>query len=355
MKPIVSIIVPIYNAEDYLERCLDSLLAQTLKEIEIITINDGSTDSSSNILKRYSSEDSRIKVIEKDNGGVSSARNEGILSASGNYIGFVDPDDWVEFEMYEKMQQIAVNEKADIVMCSYIREFKNYSKEKNFNLPQKVKYEREEVKNFVLRRLIGPLDTEVANPDLLDSWGTVWSKLYKADLIKENNIRFEDLSNIGTNEDSLFNIVATSYASSFVFINSPFYHYWRENIESITSRYKPNLLNQWFLLYDTIEELIEKNQMDNDYYLALNNRICLNTLGFGFNTISKDNNHSAIKKIMKIHNMLNDKRIRQSFMKFELTYFPIIWKGFYFCAKYRFSLGVYLMLITADRLRKMGR
>ena len=120
MKPTVSIIVPIYNVEKYLGRCLDSLLAQTLKNIEIIAVNDGSTDLSLKILKEYSIKDSRIKIINKPNGGVSSARNEGIQLASGEFIGFVDPDDWVDPEMYEDMVNHAKNEKADIVMCSYI-------------------------------------------------------------------------------------------------------------------------------------------------------------------------------------------------------------------------------------------
>ena len=196
MKPKISIIVPIYNVEEYLRRCLDSLLTQSLTDIEVIAINDGSPDSSLQILKDYALKDNRLKIIDQSNSGVSSARNAGIEAATGEYIGFVDPDDWIDKEMYKIMYQTAVTEQADIVMCSYIREFGSHSKEKEFHLPEKVCYYDDEVKTNIMRRLVGPLNDEVGNPEMLDAWGTVWSKLYKVDLIKENGIKFTDLSKL---------------------------------------------------------------------------------------------------------------------------------------------------------------
>jgi glycosyltransferase involved in cell wall biosynthesis len=355
MKPKVSIIVPIYNVEKYLSRCLDSLLAQTLKEIEIVAVNDGSDDTSLEILRDYESRDSRIKVINKPNGGVSSARNEGIKFASGDYLGFADPDDWVEFEMYEEMHKNAIKEKVDIVMCSYIREFENHSKIKDFKLPSKVHYRDEEVKINVLRRLIGPLNEEIANPELLDAWGTVWSKLYRAEIIKKNSIGFLDLNKIGTNEDTLFNIETFYHAKSFLFINTPFYHYWRANRTSVTSGFKPNLMNQWVYLFTYIENFLSVKNMSEDYYLALNNRICLNTLGLGLNTISRDNRSSIFKKIKGIEIFLKEKRIKQCFKQLELSHFPIVWRLFYFFAKFRFAAGFYFMLICIEYLRKITR
>ncbi|MDQ0242548.1 glycosyltransferase EpsH [Bacillus fengqiuensis] len=355
MEPKVSIIVPIYNVESYLGRCLDSLLSQSLRELEIIAVNDGSTDRSSEILKDYSERDNRIVVIEKENGGVSSARNTGLLQAKGQYIGFVDPDDWIDKEMYEELYQSAIHEKADIVMCTYIREFGTHSKEKKFNMPQKVCYKNEEVKLEIMRRLVGPIDEEIANPELLDAWGTVWSKLYRADMIKENKIHFVDLNIIGTNEDSLFNIHTFYYANTFVFLNQPYYHYWRANETSVTAGYKPNLKDQWFNLYSMIEGFLNEKNMQRDFYLALNNRICLNTLGLGLNTISKSNQVSAFIKIRKLSSILRDNRIKRSFKQLEMTYFPIVWRAFYFCAKSRFATGFYIMLITMDWLRKIMR
>ena len=245
--------------------------------------------------------------------------------------------------------QVAEEEKADITMCSYIREFGSHSKEKKFDLPEKIYYQNEDVKRKVMRRLIGPLREEVANPELLDAWGTVWSKLYKSELIKKNCLQFIDLEEIGTNEDSLFNIQALYSANCFVFTNKPLYHYWRGNGTSVTSTYKPMLLDQWFNLYQRIEKYIEDKE---DYKKALNNRICMNTLGLGLNTVSKNNPVSTLKKIQSIKKILNDQRISRSFSQLELSYFPAVWRTFYYCAQKRFATGFFTMLIAINLLRK---
>jgi glycosyltransferase involved in cell wall biosynthesis len=354
MKPRVSIVVPTYNVEDYLARCLESLLSQSLGAIEIIAVNDGSTDRSGKILTDYANKDPRIVVIEQKNLGVSSARNAGIKAAHGEYIGFVDPDDWVDSDMYKDMLQAADEDHADIVMCSYTREFGTHSKEKKFNLPDKVYYRGEEIRAKVLRRLIGPLKEEMANPELLDAWGTVWSKLYRSDLIKQNGLEFIDLNVVGTNEDSLFNIHAAYHAESFIFLNQSYYHYWRVNTTSITSGYKPDLKDKWFQLYRFIENFLVEKKLDQDYHQALNNRICLNTLGLGLNTISKSNQTSSFRKIAKLDSILRDTHIKRSFRQFETGYCPMVWRAFYFCAKIRFAFGFYLMLMVIDRLRKMA-
>jgi glycosyltransferase involved in cell wall biosynthesis len=355
MNPKVSIIVPVYNAEKYLRRCLDSLVEQDLSDIEIIVVNDGSSDSSIKILEEYRHEDNRIKIIHKTNEGVSSARNIGIELAKGEFIGFVDSDDWVDKEMYKVLYDTVTKENAEIIMCTYIREFGSHSKKKNFNLPSKIIYNDEEVKTRVMRRLIGPVNEEIANPELLDAWGTVWSKLYRTDLIKQNNLTFSDLREIGTNEDSLFNILAVFHAQSFIFINTPYYHYWRENNGSVTSGFNPYLIDQWFNLYSKIGSFIEENKLDVNFQIALNNRICLNILGLGFNTISKGNNASFLMKIKKISTILNDQRIVRSFKQLKLSHFSIAWRAFYFCAKVRFSFGVYFMLIAINFLRRTVR
>ena len=117
-KPKVSIVVPIYNVEKYLDRCIQSLLAQTLKEIEIILVDDGSDDGCAQICDQYAERDSRIKVVHKKNGGLDSARKAGIAIASGKYVGYVDGDDWIEPFMYERMVELAekygANVEADI-------------------------------------------------------------------------------------------------------------------------------------------------------------------------------------------------------------------------------------------------
>ncbi|MGV3467178.1 MAG: glycosyltransferase [Heyndrickxia sp.] len=355
MNPKISIVVPIFNVENYLRRCLDSLITQTLSEIEIIAVNDGSTDSSLTILKEYADRDNRITIINKKNEGVSSARNVGIWHSTGQYIGFVDPDDWIDSCMYDRLYHLANDKSADIVMCTYIREFTDHSKVKHFDLPIQIEYNKDEIQGKILRRLIGPLKEELAKPEFLDAWGTVWSKIYRTDLIKKNQLQFVDLNIIGTNEDSLFNMNAFYHANLFIFTNMPYYHYWRENNLSVTTSYKPLLLNQWFTLYSYIEKFLEDHSLKGEFQIALKNRICLSTLGLGLNTISLDDSSISLKKRKNISLFLNDVRIKNSFKKFELSHFPLTWKVFYFCAKNRLSTCFYLLLMTISWLRRTGR
>lgn len=350
MNPKVSIIVPIYNMEKYLAKCFNSLLAQTLKEIEIIAVNDGSTDDSMLILKAYEEKESRIKIIDQSNQGVSAARNNGILHAKGDYIGFVDPDDWIAENMYHEMFHRATTYDADIVMCSYKSEYVHHAKEKVFPFPNEVYWEKEGIQKNILRRLIGPLEEEVAKPDFLDALGPVWSKLYKKKLITDHHLSFRDLREIGTNEDGLFNIAAFYYAKSCYFSNDPFYHYWKGNVESITTNYKPDLHDKWSILHNEMFTFIKQHQLEDHYIQALHNRICLGTLGLGLNTINKKGSPLVKMKILKA--IVNDQQIRQSFQEFELSYLPFTWKAFYFCPKNKLLLGYYSFLLLIEFLRK---
>lgn len=351
MEPKISIVIPIYNMELYLSRCLDSLLAQSFADMEIIAVNDGSLDSTEAILERYAESDSRIVVINKSNGGVSSARNAGVQMAKGDYIGFVDPDDWVDPAMYEEMYVNATQADADIVMCTYIREFGTHAKEKVFQMPDMTIYRNEELQTTMTRRIVGPLREELANPEFLDAWGTVWSKLYRASLIKGNEIRFIDLSVVGSNEDSLFNMYAFYHADSFVFLNRPYYHYWRANSDSITSTYNPLLATKFEKLYAHIEAFLVDKNLEEQYHRALNNRICMNILGLGLNIVNKDNKSSLFMKIKSLKALVSNPRIQRSFRGFELQYSPIVWKIFFRCAKLRYATGIYFMLEAINWIR----
>ncbi|WP_322018790.1 glycosyltransferase [Clostridium butyricum] len=138
---LISIIVPIYNMQKYLRKCLDTLIKQTYDKLEIILVDDGSTDSSGVICDEYLLKDNRIKVIHKENAGVSDARNVGIAIAKGEYIGFVDPDDYIELNMYEKLLYLIKNNDCDIAICGYVIEDENGNSVKNLD---------KEIKNIIL-------------------------------------------------------------------------------------------------------------------------------------------------------------------------------------------------------------
>ena len=277
-QPQVSIIVPAYNVENYIERCLNSLVNQTFKDIEIITINDGSTDKSLELLNKYAKEDIRVSVIDLGDEGVSYCRNLGVEKANGKYIMFVDSDDWIDSNMIEAMYKKAEENKLDLVMCSYIREFKDHSKEKRFNLPEEIIYKEDKVKNELLRKLVGPVKEELLNPEMLDALGTVWGKLYRADILKENKLKFVDLSEIGSAEDTLFNIFTFNYLKKVMFLNKPMYHYWRDNPKSVTSQYNPKLKEQRKVFFKYISDFLKENNFVQVFEEALNNRICTSVL-----------------------------------------------------------------------------
>lgn len=350
-NPEVSIIVPVYNTEKYLNRCLDSLINQSFSNIEIICINDGSIDGSLKILKQFEKKDNRIKVINQINSGVSSCRNKGIDVSNGNYIVFVDSDDWIDKYMIDEMYRKAINNNSDIVMCSYMREFTNRSKEKVFNLPDEVIYENKYIRTELHRKLFGPTDDELINPEGLDSLGTVWGKLYKSEIIKDNQIEFLDLKLIGSNEDSFFNINVFKYTAKIIFINKPFYHYWRDNLESLTSKYNPRLSEQWNILYKYMYNFIDENNYDSTFYNALQNRICMNVLGLGLNECSSANKSSIIEKISNIKKILNDNLIKEAYKNFKTDKFPLHWRIFYIFNKKRLVLPSYLMMSAIEFLR----
>lgn len=350
-QPQVSIIVPVYNVENYIERCLNSLVNQTFKDIEIITINDGSTDKSLELINKYVKEDIRVSVIDLGDEGVSYCRNLGIEKANGKYIMFVDSDDWIDFNMVEVMYKKAEENNIDLVMCSYIREFKDHSKEKIFNLPEEIIYKEDKVKNELLRKLVGPVKEELSNPEMLDALGTVWGKLYRADIFKENKINFVDLKEIGSAEDTLFNIFTFNYLKKVMFLNKPMYHYWRDNPKSVTSQYNSKLKEQRKVFFKYISDFIKENNFEQVFEEALNNRICTSVLGLGLIECSKNNKISRINKIKNIKIIINEEYIRNAYKNLELKYFSIHWRIFYFFIKNKMSFCSYLMLSIIEFLR----
>lgn len=350
---VVSIIVPIYNVEMYLKRCLDSLVNQTFKEIEIIALNNGSTDNSLNILMEYANRDERVVVINGENLGVSEARNIGIHTARGKYITFVDSDDWIDLNMIKTLYDAINDNSYDLAMCTYIREFGDHSKEKVFNLPEKNIYTNNEVKEELLRKLIGPIGKELANPEYLDALGTVWAKMYRASILRNKNLRFVDLNEIGSGEDTLFNIYVFNKVKSVILLNKPMYHYWRGNSNSITSKYIPDFIEKRRNYFNYMKNFIADNNLGSKYEVALNNRICTSVLGMGLLECSKSNNISFLKKIKNIKEILTEDYIDNAYINLELSNFKFHWRVFYFFNKYKLSIPSFIMINTIEVLRKV--
>ena len=328
LKSKVSIIVPIYNAELYLSRCLDSLINQTYKNIEVICVNDGSIDRSLEIAMTYRQQYSEIIVINKPNTGVSDSRNLALQQATGDYVMFVDSDDWISPNMVKHLLKEAVTYNAELIMCGYSREYKDRTKEKVFELPNRVIYENDDL-NQLHRQLFGPLNHELGNPESLDAIGTVWGKLYDMSILRKYDLKFVDLKIIGSNEDGLFNVGVFEYLTKVVFINQSLYHYWKENSSSITSKYNAELQLQWKQLFEYLKHHIEIYQKGSDYEEALKNRRCISLLGLGLNECFSGRKTSYMKKVSRWKQILKDSEVQEDYQNFNIGAFPIHWRLFY--------------------------
>lgn len=202
----ISIIVPVYKVDKYLNRCVESIVNQTYKDLEIILIDDGSPDSCPVLCDEWAKRDNRIKVIHKQNAGVSAARNAGIEIATGDYIGFVDSDDYIQPQMFEKLLKNITDNKSQLAVCGLFKD----------ELQIKADNCQCAASDAALAMLFNIIDYPYFE-------GYVWNKLYDSEIIKVNNLRF-DIS-LKMSEDTLFNFKYLQYADKVSILNSSEYHY----------------------------------------------------------------------------------------------------------------------------------
>lgn len=345
--PLISVIVPIYNAEKYLPQCLDSILNQTYRNLEIVCVNDGSTDGSFSVLSEYAKRDSRIIVKDKINGGVSKARNMGLDIITGEYVLFVDADDWLEPDTCEQAFDAMSECDCDVVLWSYVSERKGAQSFKQLFAGDRV-FDEGECRDLLHRRFVGIIGEELAHPELADSLCPVWGKLYKRDLIADSGVRFTDLSEIGTYEDGLFNLEVFGFVKKAVYLDKCFYHYRRNNEDSATSRYNPNLFDQWQTLFGRMNKYIADNDLPKVYKDALYNRIAMSILGLGLNIMSAD--VSCAQKMKMLKEVTLNPRYIKSYNQLSFQYLPFHWKVFYWCAKKRFSVGICSLLFIISNI-----
>lgn len=243
--PIISIIVPVYKVEKYLKRCIDTIINQTYKNLEIILVDDGSPDNSGNICDEYAKKDGRIKVIHKENGGQSSARNAGLDIAKGEYIGFVDSDDYIDEEMYEKLIKIALDTDADIVECEC-----RAGKSDNFSVFGK------NTRTMEIYNNIESLEKFYFGEQINGIANMVWDKLYKRYLF--DKIRFLDGYNRG--EDANITPKLLYSSKKIVKYNYNYYNYCVESPDSSSLSENIKKYTDPVVLFDDLREFWKKNK-----------------------------------------------------------------------------------------------
>lgn len=216
----VSVIIPIYKAEKYIRQCVDSVLAQTYQDMEVILVDDGSPDGCGEICEEYAGKDSRVKVIHQENMGVSRVRNAGLSMVTGEYIQFVDSDDYLEPDMTEKLVLNMEQKKADLVICGFYEENQNFSRVSTPGEPEG-KYN----KNTVLENI-------TKNPYSFH-YGVLWNKLYRSKYIKDG-LGFPEDMDFG--EDFIFNLRYLGKIKEIFVLKEPLYRYIRYNGDSLMYR-----------------------------------------------------------------------------------------------------------------------
>lgn len=243
--PKVSIIVPIYNVEKYISKCLESILNQTFTDFEAILIDDGSPDRSVEIINKYN--DSRIKLFRKDNGGLSDARNYGLERANGDYIVFVDSDDWIEADFLDDcISYLDSNKKVDLIILGYIKDFED--KDERIIKSEVI---TPESKLFC----ISEKNIEF-NSQVVDLMGYSVNKVYRRSLLKKGNFKFK--KDITLVEDSLFNFDVFSIVSNILFLDKAYYHYRIKPVETLMYSYRNNPFSLIKMKINSLERLLRK-------------------------------------------------------------------------------------------------
>lgn len=283
----VSVVIPIYNAEKYLTQCIESVVNQTLKDIEIVLIDDGSTDGSAKICKAFMKQDSRIAYYYKENEGLAAARQDGMERSSGEYIGFVDSDDWIEPDMFEKMYDAAKSCDADVVLCN---PFTYDEKIQPKDIIKAGAYDYEAIKQEILPKTVIRIDEKGRRRNI--RWAN-WIRIYKRETIEKNNLAFG--RKFRRCQDLPFTLDNMLVAKGFYYLDEYLYHN-RQDAGSLSRGYTKNM---WDLIKPLITHINDALETRKDIDWKANNEATAFFLTWDciVNEFKKD----APKKLVKDH------------------------------------------------------
>lgn len=322
---LISVIVPVYNMEQYLDRCVQSILHQTYSNLEIILVDDGSVDKSPAMCDDYAQKDGRVKVVHKKNGGLSDARNAGLRIATGSYIGYVDSDDWIEPDMYESMYLACERENADLVVCRYKEVYKNKTIDKSSE--DCVVLSQEDILNIYL-----------CGHDQYQIYNSVWSKLFKRQLVEDMDFP------VGHNsEDIMYTTKAFCRLTKAVYIDRALYNYvldrdgsiMNDDVKKRVNRMFDDEIPFWKDHITCISEMVSENMGNlaayNFYKRLLFYFIDLkgnkNTSQYAYRIVSEINSdRKDIKRVYKNDYIKTGDKVRMQVMLFWpwLYYFLVV-------------------------------
>ena len=332
-KVLVSVIVPVYNVKEYLEQCLETVINQTLKNIEIILVNDGSTDGSDVICNEFASKDERIKVINQKNAGLAAARQAGLNVAKGEYVGFVDSDDWLELTMYEEMYAKAKEKNVDIVFCNVYRD--EDKKEQIYFNPGY--YDRSEMEKVIFPRLLANFD-ENKNESTL-RWCN-WLRIYKKELIDKYEIKFDP--RFRRCQDLPFTFECTIHANNYYYLGDRYLYHNRMNFESLSKGYTKNM---WGLLKPWLEYLkkVVEDYKDYDFSAQMSLRAVLTAFECADNETKPNNVRKLGERISTIKQIMKESKALCDWKNLNLNKMGRIYKLYAICFKLKMPLVFYML------------
>lgn len=336
--PLVSIIIPVYNTDEkQFNKCMESVCGQSLKDIEIIIVDDGSDERHAKIIDNAAIADDRVKIIHKQNGGVSSARNMGLDVALAAYIMFVDSDDWIDKDCCETAFNTAVSENTDIVMWRYVKEYTGGP---------------EEIMIYPESNLRFDYWKEQFNPFDMRLMGMCWMKLYKKDVI--GRLRFnEELTN---GEDVEFNFRVFERIVSAVYIDEPFYHY-RQNDASAVRSYIKDMPDRYKKTLDVLGEDVRKaKRLKRHLVKAYYSFAAVSYLVLNMNYIfAKENDIPLYEKMEQLKELSQEKTYSMAIKRAESLELPITRKMSLIFAKYHFYVGVFMIMMVKEWQNNMRK
>ena len=310
MNSKISIIVPVYNAEQFLCNCIDSILNQQLKDIEIILVDDGSSDKSGEICDYYAQLDKRVQVLHLENQGASNARNRGIELASGDFIGFVDADDWIDKDMYLDMLDKMIRVNTDVVICSNVifnGESELYA---GFPWEDHSVFGNKEIAEQVIPAFLAPMDIEANSQQIV--MGSVWKCLFRKEVIRRNKIKFD--SQIKYAEDLIFVLQFLSKSKKVLVINAPYYHYRLDikNKTGITQKYIHDLYFDLKRVNQHIKEILLEMGYLEKMIMHLEWRRISMVLSSINNICKKNSPYNFFQRIQKANFYIADSGFKKS-------------------------------------------
>ena len=329
MNDLISIIIPVYNVEKYLKECLESVINQTYTNLEIILVDDGSTDGSGNICDEYKKRDTRIKVIHKENGGVSIARNLGLNYVNGQYIGFIDSDDYVEPEYCEKLLKSIKENNVQCALCKFDKVYEKKNQNNTFE------------SNYIMDA--NGLIMEIL--DVQKGFGFCTQKLWTKNALAD--IRYNE--NIKVGEDSLFCIESCKNIDKVFVLNEKLYHY-RFNENSLVRKFDEKYAQKYLRAMQETKKYIDKNYNKPEIIKKFNNYIVYNILIIVINyCFNRNNKMSIIKQIEELKKVCKIPEFKYAIKNCDYNGFSLTRKITIFTLKYK----LYFITMLIGKIRQL--